>query len=267
MDARKVDDQDVDELRTALHEHQVIFLREQELSDEEHLAFAGRFGEIETRTPHGRTGEFQYVEDTAANPPHTDQWHTDHSCLKDPPGIAFLWSATIPPYGGDTIWTSLCAAYDALSEPMRLIAEQLSVRHSIAGNYWDAVSSHLRLERIDEAEISRRFADAYAASSAVHPLVIAHPVTGRRALYLSPRFTERVEGMHDAESTALLSYFEGLLDDPNHQVRWHWREHDLAIWDERTTNHRALADHFAAGPQHRKMRRCTVAGGAPARAV
>jgi taurine dioxygenase len=266
VDVRKVDDREIDRFRSALHEHHVLFLREQDLTDDEHLEFARRFGAIEIRTPHGKTSEFQYIEDTESNPPHTDQWHTDHSCLADPPLIAFLWSATIPAFGGDTIWTSLCAAYDALSPTMQAVAEQLTVRHSIAGDYWDSVSSYYRQEGVAEAEITRRYEDAYRRSTSIHPLVISHPVTGRKALYLSPRFTERIEGLHPAESRALLCYLESLLDNANHQVRWHWQEHDLAIWDERATNHRALADHFSLGPQHRMMRRCTVAGGEPAAA-
>ena len=90
-----------------------------------------------------------------------------------------------------------------------------------------------------------------------HPLVVVHPVTGRRALFLGGSFMSRVIGLHPKESDLLLGYLHRLLDDPNRQVRWHWQADDLAIWDERCTNHRALSDHY---PMERTMRRCTVDG-------
>ncbi len=108
------------------------------------------------------------------------------------------------------------------------------------------------------ADVYQRVADEFRGAQ--HPLVRIHPVTGRPALYMCGAFVRGIVGLHDDETAALLTFLRSRLDDPNVQVRWRWQQYDVAVWDERCTNHRALSDHF---PNRRVVRRCTVGAGTP----
>jgi len=174
-----------------------------------------------------------------------------------------LSAIDIPLYGGDTMWVSLPAIHDALSPVMQDHVSRLRQRHGVVGGYRAAMEGHLHRDGLSSDEIRARIEAAAALQTNDHPLVRTHPRTGRRCLYLSPRFSDGIVGVPHEESVALLAFLHGCLDDPNFQIRWRWQPNDLAIWDEVATAHRALADHFAIEPQYRRMRRCTVAGTAP----
>ncbi len=242
-------------VRDALHEHSVLFFRDQDLTEEEQIAFASQFGKV---APYALTrmlgGESltSIIEDTADSPPDADGWHTDVSWVAEPPAYAVLNARLIPPAGGDTMWSSLFAAYDALSPVMQRVCEGLVVRHHAGQDF------HERIERTVGVEIADRVVREFPPVE--HPLVRTHPATGRRALWVSGRFMDQVVGMHRDESEAFLAYLNHHIENPNFCVRWRWRADDLAMWDEASTNHRALSDHF---PQHRVMRRCTVEGTRP----
>jgi taurine dioxygenase len=183
--------------------------------------------------------------------------------MKAPPGIAFLWSEKIPEYGGDTLWVSLPAIFQSLSPKMRELAEQLNVRHGVRNGYSAGVRRRFTELGAPQAEIDARIAKLEAEAFAIHPLVRTHPVTGEQSLYLSPNYVECIEELAPEESKLLLDFFNRKLDEVSFQVRWKWRDKDLAVWDERATNHRALADHFHIVPQYRAMRRCVVQGDVP----
>lgn len=187
-----------------------------------------------------------------------DNWHTDVTWAPQPPTVALLSARVIPEYGGDTLWASLYALYDALSPTMQRICEALSVTHAPEDTFWTAARQTLPADAVAKLEAEYQPVE--------RPLVCVHPVTGRKLLYISGEaFMEKgIVGLHPRESDLLLDYFRTLLNDPNHYVRWRWRPNDLAIWDERCTNHRALSDHY---PQHRVMRRCTVGAYTPVRAA
>jgi taurine dioxygenase len=240
-------------VHAALVEHQVLFFHDQDLSDEEHLALASQFGEVSIY-PLARLGgasepRVSYIRDSADSPPDADGWHTDVTWISDPPAAAFLSARVIPPSGGDTMWASLYAAYNSLSPAMQQVCEGLSVRHWYGTRFESAVS-----RSVPAAIIERLRAEHPPVE---HPLVGTHPVTGLKSLLLAGDFMQEISGMHADESSMLLGFLQHTLDDPNIQVRWRWREGDLAIWDERCTNHRALSDHY---PAERAMRRCTVDG-------
>jgi taurine dioxygenase len=248
-----LDDSVVTELHSALMEHQVLFFRDQVMSDDDQLGLASSFGDV-TIYPVSRLAgvterKVSYIRDSADSPPDADGWHTDVTWIADPPVAAFLSAQLIPDVGGDTLWASLYAAYDALSPTMQAACEHLTVRH------WYGEQFEAAIARSAPPDLVARLRAEYPAVE--HPLVGAHPVTGRTALLLSGSFMHDVVGMHPAESAMLLGFLRSRLDDPNLHVRWHWREGDLAIWDERCTNHRALSDHY---PRSRVMRRCTVDG-------
>jgi len=250
-----LDDDTARMVRDALHEHSVLFFRDQELSEDEQIAFASNFGTV---GPYpltkmlGGTALTSIIEDTADSPPDADGWHTDVTWVSEPPAYAVLNAKVIPERGGDTMWSSLFAAYDALSPVMQHLCDQLTVCHHSGQDF------HERVARTAGAELADRIAGEFPPVE--HPLVRTHPVTGRRALFVSGRFMDQIVGMHRDESDALLGYLNHHIENPNFCVRWRWTAGDLAVWDEASTNHRALSDHF---PAHRMMRRCTVDGTRP----
>jgi taurine dioxygenase len=244
------------QIHAALIEHQVVFFRDQNLTEEQHRALAARFGTLSIYPAQriaGDMSDISYIGDNADSPPKADHWHTDISWLPEPPRYAFLGAITIPAYGGDTMWASLYAAYEALSEPMRELCNSLTAMHAPSP---EQLATFRRSGKFGP-DIAEKIAAIFKPVE--HPLVRTHPVSGRQALYLSG-FLNRIVGVTDAESDMLIRYLNSLLDDANLQVRWTWREGDFAIWDEPSTNHRALSDHY---PQERMMRRCTVDGDRP----
>jgi taurine dioxygenase len=251
VDLETIDDETFDALHEAVISHQVVFLRDQTLSDEGQRALAARFGTptVYPLAKHfGGTEYLHTIEDTAESPPDADEWHMDITWIDRHPKVAILTALVIPSFGGDTMWSDLYGAWDRLSPIMKTMLTPLEVHHSPGAAFWEAVG---RNSTLDVAELQAAF------PGAVHPLVRNHPATGRTLLNLSGTFMDSVVGMERAEADWFLTWLRSRVDDPNLQVRWQWREGDVAIWDELSTNHRALSDHF---PQHRKMRRCTVDG-------
>ena len=187
------------------------------------------------------------IEDTAARPPAGFPWHTDVSWTSDPPGLGFLTAVVIPEFGGDTIWASTAALYDALPSEERQLCEESTVLHAPDASLLASVERHHGPETADRLRRQH--------SGIEHPLVQTHPVTGRKSLFLCPLYARRIVGPDGADSR-LLARLHSMLDDPHIQVRWRWQAGDLAIWDETSTCHRALTDHY---PQRRVMRRCVTA--------
>jgi len=242
-------------IRHALAERQVLFFRGQDLSGEEHLAFAAQFGVLSVDPVSQLKGApkvLSYIEDTEERPPAEFPWHTDLSWLCEPPAFGVLNARVIPDQGGDTIWANLFAAYDALPEETQRRVQCLELRHRPQPHFFETVRRHHGDEITD-----RLIAENPPVA---HPLVRSHPVSGRPALYLSSLYADALVGLSPEESSSLLASLGEQLDNPQFQVRWRWQEHDLVIWDEASTNHRALGDHY---PRYRRMQRCAVAGSRP----
>jgi alpha-ketoglutarate-dependent taurine dioxygenase len=207
-----------------------VVLRRQHLSAEQHAKLARAFGPIQASPVQlaagrqGAEGPVSTIEDTAARPPAGFPWHTDVSWTSEPPGLGFLSAVVIPDFGGDTIWASTAAIYDALPSEVRQLCERSTVLHAPDASLLATVERH------HGSEAANRLRRQH--SGIEHPLVQTHPITGRKSLFLCP------------------------LDEPHIQVRWRWQAGDLAIWDETNTCHRALTDHY---PQRRVMRRCVTA--------
>lgn len=194
------------------------------------------------------------IVDDADNPPEVDLWHTDVSWLERPPAIALLTCLEVPAYGGDTMWSSTSLAYDALSAPMKRLLDGLECLHTCRGEFVEKAARKSGVPGLAE-----RIIDAYPDQR--HPLVRTHPVSGRRSLFMTDRgVMQRIEGLPTSESDALLDFLDAHVAEPRFQVRWSWAPDQLAIWDERTTLHRGISDHF---PQRRVVRRCTVDGEVP----
>lgn len=255
IDARAVDPDEAALLRAALTEHHVLFLRDQDLDDDQQGRFAEIWGGLFVDPVSQLVGapkSVSYIQDDAGRPPAEFPWHTDMSWLAQPPACAVLNARVIPPTGGDTLWVDLCAAYDALSPAMRQRVGGLRLRHRPRPRFFETVRRHHGDQVTD-----RLVADHPPLE---HPLVRTHPVSGRPALFVCPLYGDRIARLSNDESDAVLAELHGRLEDESLQVRWQWRTHDLVVWDEASTNHRALGDHH---PQHRVMRRCAVAGTRP----
>jgi taurine dioxygenase len=245
----------VAEIHDALMRHLVLFFRGQDLTDEQHIAFAARFGVPNIYPPNRARGiiePLEWIEDSETSPPKTDLWHTDVAFMPKPPEVAVLNMRAAAPVGGDTLWLNLYEVHDALSPVMQELVAGLELDLHPG----DDMKTKLELQfgpGIFE-EVEAEF------SGCLHPLVRVHPVTGRRALFMCGRYVKGLAGLHPAESETLLRLLAAGLEDPNFQCRWRWQDFDVAVWDERCTNHRALSDHY---PEHRLVRRCTVGASAP----
>ena len=255
VDARRpIGTSDLAVIRDALLDRRVLFFRGQDVSAEEHLAFAAQFGvacvdPVSRLT--GRPKVLSYIEDTEQRPPAEFPWHTDLSWLRAPPTFGILNARVIPDQGGDTIWVDLAAVYDALPAEVKRRVQHLELRHRPRPHYFETVRRHH----------GDQIADRLIAENppVEHPLVRAS-LDGRPALFLSPLYADSVVGLSPSQSSSLLPWLEHYLDEPRFQIRWQWEQHDLVIWDETSTNHRALGDHY---PRYRRMRRCAVEAPAP----
>jgi taurine dioxygenase len=241
----------ISEIRAALLAHKVVFLRGQEhLDDAAHQAFAQRLGTpVGHPTLPGEGGDFLLELDSHRGG-KANSWHTDVTFVPDYPAISILRAVVIPPAGGDTTWANCVAAHDRLPPSLRALAETLWTVHS---NDYDYTANQ---EAPDEA------LDAYQATftstiiETEHPLVRVHPETGERALVLGSFFKRFVGHGHD-ESRRLYDLFQSHVTRLENTVRWRWRVGDVAIWDNRATQHYAIDDY---GGAHRIMRRVTLAG-------
>jgi taurine dioxygenase len=246
-----LDDAALDMLYQALLKHLVIFFRDQEISPERHLAFAQSFGELDEPHPvYAHVPGFERIvmlANDASNPPDTDGWHTDLTFKANPPFASILVARDMPPTGGDTVWASMYAAYDALPSDMKAHLEGMVAIHDM-GDFRNSFT-------VGETDAIRLNAAMQRFGSALHQVVQVHPVTGRKFLYVNEGFTQHIVGMTRRASNRLLSYLFDHVDRPEHQVRFSWREGSVAMWDNRCTQHYAVSDYL---PHYRCMNRITV---------
>ncbi len=235
----------------ALIKHKVVFFSGQDLSAMAHLRFAEAFGEIDKPHPvYPHVDGFQEVtllENDADRPPDTNVWHTDLTFHPEPPFASILHARVLPETGGDTLWASMYAAWDALSAPMKSELEGLEAIHDPGTFRNQFLGRDKNVENLNES--------LKKVGSAVHPVVKVHPVTGRKFLYVNPSFTNQIYGYSTTDSDRLLQYLYSHINQPQFQVRHRWTEGDVAIWDNRVTQHLAVADY---APHYRRMHRVTV---------
>ena len=247
----RLDQATLDEIYRTLLDHLVIFFPDQNLFAAEQLEFAKTFGPIDK--PHAvyrhvdGYPQVTLLESDTNEVPGTDEWHSDLTFYPNPPFAAILHAREIPPNGGDTLWASMYAAYDALPSSMKTLIEELEAIHD-PGSF---KNRFLGAER----DITALNAAMSTVGSAVHPIVKIHPMTGKACLFVNASFTRHVVDVSEQESNRLLHYLYDHIDQPEFQMRHRWREGDVAIWDNRVTQHYAVADYF---PQYRRMHRVTV---------
>lgn len=246
---RRLDDAEVQELLDLLDEYLVLFFPEQHLDDDQQMEFALRFGAPYVhplaKMAGATTASVGRIVDSVETPPYQDRWHTDVSWDPEPPTYGVLRAVEMPARGGDTLWANAYAAYDALSAPMQAAIAGLEALH-------DMGSARAFISKAG-AEIVARTQEAYPG--AVWPVVGTHPRTGRKYLNVNSEFTDHIVGMTPEESTAILRLLTDRFRDPNLQLRHRWTVGDVAIWDERSTQHFAVADYL---PARREMARIVV---------
>lgn len=256
VDLGTIDDTTFAEVKSALHEHLVLFFHDQQLTPESHMALARRIGEMEVHevfTPLEGHPEISVLEHDRERPPISDSWHSDVTYRPEPSMASVLHARHIPPSGGDTLWLSAYAAYDTLSEPLRVMLDGLHCEH----DFLQAYGNYLAKKPDGAARIARAREETPPVE---HPLVVVHPVTGKRLLYVNPTFTSRIVELSKSESDAILGMLFRHLLKPEFQVRFKWREDDVAMWDNRATQHYATGDYY---PEYRRMHRVTVGGDQP----
>lgn len=252
----------VDTIRHALHEHKVIFLRGQDhLDDAAQAGFARLFGELTTAHPTvpGTEQEPHVLElDAQRGGGKANAWHTDVTFVDRPPAVSVLRAITLPPYGGDTTWANTAAAYQSLSPELRTLAESLRALHTNEYDYAEQSGGGVgsKSER-DERHHREVFLSTIYETE--HPVVRVHPETGERALLLG-QFVKRILGVSGSDSRYLFELFQRHVTRLENTVRWRWAPGDLAVWDNRATQHYAIDDY---GDLPRRMHRITVAGDVP----
>lgn len=249
-----ISDEDLARLRQTLAERGMVALRDQDLSPEQHIAFAKRWGGIDvnpffpTNSGYPEIAEVRKAEKQQSN--IGGGWHTDHSFDQVPAMGSILVARELPPVGGDTLFASMGAAYDALSDGLKETLATLRAVHS-SDHIYQPGGYYANSDMADEMrgqDLSTR---------AVHPVVIRHPVTGRKLLYVNGAFTLHFEGWTREESLPLLQYLYQVASREEFQCRLHWEPGSVAIWDNRSTWHLAMNDYHG---HRRVMHRITLSG-------
>ena len=246
-------DETIAAIRKALVEHQVIFFRDQSLTPEHQLTFGRRFGPLNIHPYVKGMADHPEVMEIIKEPSDRINfgggWHSDMSFLESPSIGSILYAVQTPDYGGDTLFASQAAAFDALSPGLQKTLEGLSAVHSAGREYAPTGASAQKRGSMQIAEAEG------AVGEFVHPMVKVHPETGRKALYVNPAFTMRIEGWSRRESKALLDYLFEHSRFEAFTCRFGWKPGSVAFWDNRSVWHFALNDYPG---QRRHMRRVTV---------
>jgi taurine dioxygenase len=244
-------------IEQALLEHQVLFFREQPITPQQQARFAARFGDLHIHPiyPNVPGQPEVLILDTAVTDVRDNAvWHTDVTFLPTPAMGAVLSAKQLPAYGGDTLWASGIAAFESLSRPMQSLLDGLSATHDFTRSF--------PLERFGTtaADLARWEETRRKNPPLSHPVIRTHPVSGRKALFVNDGFTTRINELEPAESEAILKLLFAHTTRPEFTIRWRWQENDVAMWDNRVTQHYAVDDYR---PQRRVMHRATILGDVP----
>ncbi len=255
IDLARIDDEALQaELRAALAQYQVLFFRKQTLTTEQHLALARIFGDPDKAKAyfprHTSSSLIELIETKPGGHRYgTDQWHADITFVENPPTATVLYARHVPANGGDTVWSSSTRVYESLAPSLQRHLEELDATHSFEHSGWP----RFFLAQPDGQAFYREARAQHLP--VVHPVVRTHPVTGKKLVYVSPNFTDRIRGLSRRDSDALLNLLFGLYERPEFQARLRWENDTVAIWDNRATVHYAVADY---GQEYRLLHRVTV---------
>ena len=256
VDLAQPSDHEIATIRAALLRWKVIFFRDQHISQDQHVAFGQRFGEVTPAHPTLPAAfpdhpEILLLDNQQYAPMGSasieSRWHTDVTFVPNPPMGSILRGLVVPEYGGDTQWANLAAAYEELSEPIRAMSDGL---HAV----------HTNALPISRGELSGELRQQFMARDiqSVHPVVRVHPETGERALFVNPNFTSHVVELSRQEGRHLLAMLYEHMANPAYTVRFRWQPGSVAFWDNRATAHLVPTD--VPPGAHRSMQRITIAG-------
>ena len=245
----------VSEFRQVLVEREVVFMRGQDQDPFILAKFARRFGDLldhEAYTKTSETDEVQILESTAEKPSKIEKWHSDMTFMKAPPNFTLLQARVIPAYGGDTLWASATLAFENLSPAMREFVSGLSAEHDFRKGFAESLAEPGGEDRLKGLLANH--------PPVTHPLIRTHPESGRKSLFLNSLFTTRIVELEKTESELLLGHLAAQIVKEENTVRLGWEPGTIAMWDNRSTQHKPVNDFF---PMHRLMQRITLAGEVP----
>ena len=256
VDLSTLDDAGFAAIKQAFLDHQVLFFRDQDISMDAHMEFGRRFGTLHV---HPASADYR---DHGNLPPEIlkihadektvrtagDKWHTDVSCEPEPPMASILKLDIVPENGGDTLFSSMYAAYEALSEPMKAMLGSLTATHDGGPNYRDRATKA-------GLDMSHK---VYPCAS--HPVIRTHPETGKKLIYVNSTFTTHIDDIPADESRAILDFLFAHIAKPQFQCRFRWQRNSIAMWDNRCAQHHAMWDYY---PNVRSGNRVTVEGDRP----
>jgi taurine dioxygenase len=245
--SRPLDDELCAELRSALLEWKVLFFRGQHMTAEQHLSVVRAWGEPEANPffPTGDAPTISRLEKNAQVAGMENAWHSDHSFLAKPARGAVLRALEVPDGAGDTMWADMAAAYDNLPDEVKDLIDGLEAEHDWITT-WGTVIPPEKVAALRPM-----------LPTVVHPVVKAHPETGRKTLYVNESFTIRIQGLPEDEADALFAYLRGQARVPEYQVRFRWEPGSVAIWDNWAVQHYAINDYY---PRARVMERVAISG-------
>ena len=243
------------EVRQAFVTHGVIFIRNQNITPDQHISFSERWGEISVNRFFQAVESHPVIAEVRKEAHQTSNigssWHTDHSYDQLPAMGSILYARTVPKLGGDTLFSSMYAAYEHLSDGMKNTLHRMRAEHSSRHAFSEAAY-------VGVGDVEGRLSNtAEATQDAVHPVIIKHPLSGKPALYVNGEFTVKFEGWSKEESQPLLDYLYSHAYKNEFTCRFKWTQGSLAIWDNRATQHCALNDYDG---EQRLMHRITISG-------
>ena len=252
---QKLNDDDVRTIRELLNAYEVIFFRDQDISPQQQKELALRLGPLQTHPAYDTVAGFPEItilESTPEKPTKIEAWHSDMTFRQHPPMATVLRSITVPARGGDTLWSSMSAAYNGLSESMQRFLQSLNAVHDFRHGFRESLAEPAGRERLK---------DTLAQYPPVrHPVIRTHPESGKKVIFVNSLFTTHIEDLNKEESDTVLDFLFQHVTTPEYSCRFRWEPHSVVIWDNRSTQHKPVNDYF---PAHRKLLRITVDGDKP----
>jgi taurine dioxygenase len=243
-----------DEIQAALVDHHVLFFREQDITPEEQIAFARRFGEISVppfAPKYGDNPEMIVLDQSQPKGEGADAWHSDNTFMTAPPMGSILRAVQIPEVGGDTCFASAVAAYEALSPAIQHLIDGLTAVHDITKPLVKGIAAGHTTANLEE--VQKKWPPVE------HPIARTHPVSGKKSLYVNRNSTTHIVGLTERENDALLPMLMDHIRSPEFQCRFTWNTNSVAFWDNRSAQHFAVPDYST----RRIMNRVTIVGNRP----
>ena len=246
-------DNEIAFLKEALHKYQVLFFRDQPFDPDQHVRLARYFGDLQSHAAYDHVEgfpELTILENDLARPPKIEKWHSDMTFRPCPPIGSILHAIVIPGKGGDTMFSSMSAAFEALSQKMQSFLSELIAIHDFSHGFKESIAEPGGRDRLQQMIEDNPPVE--------HPVVRVHPETNKKGLYVNSLFTLRIKDMRESESRALLDFLFEHVALPEFTCRFKWETNSVAFWDNRHTQHKPVNDYW---PGERRMQRITIEDG------